>query len=105
MYYPVVIGPDCSMRWIDARTKKLQKRDSAFLAPERLQFTTCAECIVFLQLHTDENLVGAIYDTSVHTYLHYKIVGKNIYSRIKWQEKWENPNYLTDEKEPDYPWA
>lgn len=83
MFFPAVVGPDGSYRWIRKDTREVCRRlDYGSI---KLNFKTKSECIGFLMAKTlNKNIVGIVYDQEKGRFLPLKITGTQTNENVRW---------------------
>lgn len=83
MFFPAVVGPDGSYRWIRKDTTKICQR--ADYGSIKLNFETKSECVGFLMAKTlNKTIVGIIYDQEKGIFLPLEIKGTQLNENVRW---------------------
>lgn len=83
MFFPAVVGPDNSYRWIKQYTREICCRGD--FESTKLNFETESECIGFLMAKTlNKTMVGIIYDQLKGIFLPLKVEGTLISENVRW---------------------
>lgn len=83
MFFPAVVGPDNSYRWIKADTTEICRRGD--FSSTKLNFETKSECVGFLMAKTlNKTIVGIIYDQRKGIFLPLEIKGTQLNEQVRW---------------------
>lgn len=97
MYFPVIVGPDCALRWFSLMTHEICKRND--IGGAKLKYSCIGDCYAFLMQKTDKNFVGAIYNSTTGHFEDVKFEGDSVTHGHKWKYQYGNELYLTDKEE------